>query len=825
MKTEIARQPFLAHIQSNKPSNKQYLCDHLQETGSHSGLLASKFGLEKLGRLIGLLHDFGKYSQTFQTYIKSAEGLIDQDSDDYIDPKKNKGKIDHSTAGAQYAWQHLRGENQQVAKVAALCIASHHSGLIDVLTVDGTNRFEDRMAKPDDQTHLQEAVRSADQHLLDEITKLINDPDIIKQYETLCEKIKSANPEFTIVQKCHSGLLVRMLFSCLIDADRINSINFEDHAAAKSRLNGQYRPWSVLIERLENKLATYAANDDISKLRRDVARHCLNAASRPQGGFTLTAPTGAAKTLGSLRFALRHAELKGMERIIFVVPYTTIIEQNADEVRKILETDVGEKPNSIVLEHHSNLLPPENQEDKKHRWHNQLLSENWDAPIVYTTSVQLLDCLFSGGTRSVRRMHQLAQSVIVFDEIQSLDIKMTHLFCNAMNFLAEQCRSSVVLCTATQPLLHRLRNTENGALKLTDNSEIIPNVAELFTRLTRTKIVPDLRPGGWELDDITSLAINHVSQYGNCLVVVNTKRQAEQLYKQCQQTHADSVHLSTSMCPAHRRAVLSELRTRLNKGDPVICISTQLIEAGVDISFLSAIRFLAGLDSIAQTTGRCNRNKELKMGIVTLVNPKVENLKNLPSIQIGKEKTEEILGFYSSDQLLLPEAMNRFYEIYFHQRANEMEYNLTSRQIGRDDSLLNILSQNKLALRDYIRQGQTDAHPDEPFQSFATAASHYKAIDAPTHGVVVPYGQGQSIINQLLVCTGIQEQRALLKAAQPYTVNVFPRVLEKLQKQDVLDIPEFGNVLCLRGEYYSDEMGLGVKPWRDMDLLYCSDEY
>ena len=359
------------------------------------------------GELIGLLHDLGKYSSEFQLYLKSAVGLIDQDEDEFVDAKGMKGKVDHSTAGAQLVWQELanHGEIGRVTgQILSLCIASHHSGLIDCLSSDtrsfGEDRFTKRIKKSDDRTHLQEAIAKMDNTITVRFRELVNNPDVIKSIKESISKImrREERGDKQIIQ-FKVGLLVRFLFSCLIDADRMNSADFEKPRAAKARRNGQYSEWKHLINRLDSQLSSFVVNEPIDKLRASISLHCRDKAENGKGIYTLTVPTGGGKTLASLRFALRHAEKHKMDRVIYAIPFTSIIEQNADAGRKILEPN-GVEAASVVLEHHSNLMPEEEN------WKIKMLIENWDAPIVYTTNVQMLETLFGAATRGPSRFRR-----------------------------------------------------------------------------------------------------------------------------------------------------------------------------------------------------------------------------------------------------------------------------------------------------------------------------------------------------------------------------------------------------------------------------------
>ncbi|MDP1593836.1 MAG: CRISPR-associated helicase Cas3' [Gallionella sp.] len=806
----------------------QTLEQHLRGVASMSGLYAQKLNLEDQGELIGLLHDLGKYSQVFQSYIKSAVGLLNQDEDEeFVDAAGLKGKIDHSTAGAQLIWQELSKQGQLgqiVGQILSLCIASHHSGLIDCLSSDTNSLGEDifgrRMNKIPERTHLQEALIKADDSILSRAKALTSKPSMITAMQAALAKIVRfapiKNDKSTVVQQ-QFGLLVRFLFSCLIDADRIDSSDFESPKAAKLRAHGQYTEWNVLCKRLEKHLAGLKPAKTIDYLRCDISNHCHTAASRDKGIYTLTVPTGGGKTLASLRFALHHAKTHKMDRVIYVIPFTSIIDQNAEVVRSILEP-TGTEPSSVVLEHHSNLTPEEQS------WRGKILAENWDAPVIYTTSVQLLETLFGAGTRGARRMHQLANTVLIFDEIQTLPVNCVHLFNNAINFLVEQCGSTVVLCTATQPLLDQV-NVEKGALRIPDGNELMHDVKKLFDELKRVEVKNRRKPGGWTNDEVASLAIEETRRTGSCLVIVNTKNSAQTLYSLCK--HSDSIplyHLSTSMCPTHRRSILTEIRERLEKQLPVLCFSTQLIEAGVDVDFGAVIRFTAGLDSIAQAAGRCNRNGLRDIGTVHVVNPQDERIEMLQDICIGRDKAERVLDEYEDNPLQFGndriglEAMKRYYTYYFFDRQREMDYSLTEKNIGHNDTLLNLLSGNSLAVHEHGKR--TGQAPNIYLrQSFMSAAKAFKAIDAPTRGVIVQHGkEGQTIVADLCAAYLPDKEFDMLRRAQQFTVNVFPNVLERLTKAGaVQEIQEGTGILYLDYRYYSDEFGLSETPVRNME--------
>ncbi len=823
---------YIAHVRSN--GDRQTLQDHLCGVGAKASTHAAKIGLGTHGELIGLLHDLGKYSEDFQSYLKSATGILNQDEDEeYVDADRLRGRIDHSSAGAQMVWRELekRGPLGPIAgQMLALCIASHHSGLIDCLSSDrqslGDDVFTRRMGKTDERSHLTEAWRKVDVAVRERIESLLADSRVVTELQAWLGRIVLAAPGKTdkgLVAQQQIGLLVRFLFSCLIDADRLDTAIFEKPRANRHRPQGDYADWAILIDRLEKYLAGLEPREPIDHLRQDISQHCLAGAARERGIFTLSVPTGGGKTLASLRFALHHAARHTMDRVIYVIPFTSIIDQNAEVVRGILEPkgDIAEQ-GRIVLEHHSNLTP------EVQGWRDKILTENWDAPVIYTTMVQFLETLFGAGTRGARRMHQLANAVLIFDEIQSLPVNCVHLFNNAINFLVDHCGSTVVLCTATQPLLDKV-DVNQGAIRLSPNSELMPDVGALFADLKRVDVINQHKPGGWTQEEIAMLARKETRDAGSCLVIVNTKKAAQAVYRLCSESSDVPVfHLSTSLCPAHRKAILSEVAARLERREPVLCVSTQLIEAGIDVDFGAVIRYAAGLDSIAQAAGRCNRNKRNATGRVHVVNPRDqdENLDRLIDIRIGRDKTARILNDYAENparfghNLIGPEAMVWYYENYFFARKDDMSYPVSTEAIGHDDTLLNLLSANSLARDQYGNR-----HGSNPKiylrQSFKAAAQAFKAIDAPTQGVIVPYGEaGRELVNDLCAAFEVEKQYKLLRRAQQFTVNVFPHQLAKLQEAGAVHpVQEGTQILHLDPRYYSPEFGLVTEPIGPMETL------
>lgn len=818
---------LIAHLRE-KDKVPQLLSEHLLGVSRISGQIARKIGLEKFGSLAGLLHDVGKASDEFQQYIKSATGMINPDADDYINPLVKKGKIDHSTSGAQFIHGMFGFESDEikiVGQILSLCIASHHSGLIDCISPDGEDKFSARMGKDEELSHSKESFSKLPSEVQNKIQSMIADQQLVEQVIQKLKEIREHNDSHdTLYFKW--GLLIRFLFSALIDADRLDTADFELPANLMIRNYGKYSPWSELINKMDKQVKQFQEKENknnIDNLRNQISETCNQFSKKPKGIFQLSVPTGGGKTISSLRFALNHAAEHELDRIFYIIPYTSIIDQNADEVRKILEEkdEAGNYLNQFVLEHHSNLTPDEENYKQK------LLSENWDAPIVFTTQVQFLESLFASGTKSTRRMHQLANSVIIFDEIQTLPIRCVHMFNVAIRFLVKLCGASVVLCTATQPLLH-LVDPPSKALPVEADLKIIENEGELYEAFKRVEVIDNRKIGGWSDDEVSDLVFGELDNTGSVLVIVNTKNSARHLFNILKGKNCPGLyHLSTSMCPAHRLSTLAEIRTKLNtQNKPVVCVSTQLIEAGVDVDFGSVIRYLAGLDSITQAAGRCNRNNLRENGFVHIINPAEENIQKIKDISAGASICERILDEFKGNPLgfdgdiISLKLLEQYYKYYFYQRSSEMGYQVgVNSVIGREETLFSLLSDNIVSLEAYKR-----IHKKEPQisfrHSFQSANKSFQAIESSTRGIIVPYNEGEEIISQLISSSMIQVQFSLLKKAQKYSVNLWSNEFKKMfDAQAIHEIQKGAGIFYLRKEYYSEDTGLNFESIIDSETL------
>lgn len=559
--------------------------------------------LERLARLASAaarLHDVGKFSNEFQEYIRIEDEAL---------KKRKHGTIDHATKGAQIAEDFFKKNELPlpIARILEYAIAGHHAGLANGRAKDAGDRAS-----------LQKRLENGKiPSIGDRAGEYDNKPDLsMEDIQFLCEGTK--DPKDIAFRM---SFLIRMIFSALVDADRLDAEWFEK--PEREQIRKEYPKLSELATKLDTHLADLSKNapdNGLNQHRTEVLKACRNAADLDPGLFTLTVPTGGGKTLSSLAFALKHAIKHGMDRIIYVIPYTSIIEQNA----KVFREALGEDLQRAVVEHHSNF----EEEDKSYRYDgdpepspHDLACENWDAPIVVTTNVQFFESLFASRGTRCRKVHNIANSVVIVDEAQMLPVNLLRPCIEAIRELSERYHSSVVLCTATQPALDYrkgefefgLKNTReiigvNTGAESEDEKE--EAVRKLYCNLKRVEVEFIGKQTDEEL-------VEKLKGEKQALCIVNTKGHARKLYEELK-PHCDKdtlFHLSTNLCPEHRSKVFNDLiRPRLKDGLPCVVISTQLVEAGVDIDFPVVYRATAGIDSIAQAAGRCNREGKLDIG-------------------------------------------------------------------------------------------------------------------------------------------------------------------------------------------------------------------
>lgn len=593
---------YLAH-RDQESEREQSLIDHLEKTAELAGQYAEAFGAYQWGYCAGLLHDIGKYSQEFQRRIRGSEE-----------------QVDHATAGAQ-----LCHEKKGYYSLLSYCIAGHHAGLAD------TGTRNDRSNMPTLYGRLKKQIPDYNAYKGEiQIPQLMELPFVIQNR-------KEAG--------FASAMFIRMLYSCLVDADFLNTETFMNKGMTERDCGDSI---SVLYEKCMSGISGWLKNEDrntINGRRTEILKHCLEMASKERGMFRLTVPTGGGKTMASLAFALKHAAEHGMNRVIYVIPYTSIIEQTAG----IFAEKLGQKN---VLEHHSNVDYTVSDELKS----MQLAAENWDKPVVVTTNVQFFESMFSNRSSKCRKLHNVADSVIVFDEAQMLPTDYLKPCIAVMEQLIRHYRSSVVLCTATQPALQNLFSEDIGF------RELCPGVDDQFAFFKRSKIRDLGRISG---DSLVERLKNEYS----ALCIFNTKKTAQNMY---QELRGEGVyHLSTAMYPVHRKRVLAEIRKRLDDKKRCIVLSTSLVEAGVDLDFQTVYRQLAGVDSVIQAAGRCNREGKRSLDESNTYIFQLQEREFMPGQRQQMQVTEGLLiDEKALDDL---ETIQKYFEELFYLRRESLD--------------------------------------------------------------------------------------------------------------------------------------------------------
>jgi len=702
--------------------------------------------LREWGELIGWWHDIGKFAPKWQAYLESK-----------ADPHQAEvmEKIDHATAGAQ----HAVSTHGILGHLLAFGIAGHHSGLLD--SGAGNPLAGTQKGRLDKQVDFQ--------------------PDDAPE-----ELLKLPIPPLPDFLKCASGpqhtfslcLFVRMLYSCLVDADFLATESFMSAEKHRTRNQPPPKPLEAIKALLDQHIARFGVpspDDTVNRMRAEVVQNCREAAAKSPGLFTLTVPTGGGKTLSSLAFALEHAIRHGQQRIICVVPFTSIIEQNAEVIRSIvqpLETDTF----TPLIEHHSAYAPDAKEESTTSR----LAAENWDAPIIITTAVQFYESLFAAKTSRSRKVHNIANAVVILDEAQTLPVDFLSPCLRVLEELSQNYNTTCVLCTATQPAIKF--DETYFPIGLKNLREIIQNPPALFHALKRV-----------ELQNIGKFAdpklVEEMADEEQVLCIVNRRKHAQKLY-QMLGTRDGNYHLSALMCPEHRSNVLLKVRERLRDGLPARLVSTQLIEAGVDVDFPLVYRALAGLDSIAQAAGRCNRNGKLgRLGSTYIFTPESDEESERRAETYFRETaqiTSRVMECH--DDLLGEDAIRHYFDLYYYSQKERWD------------------SQCILA-RENMRLG--DKHFPFIF-NFKTIAEKFQLIDDWQQPVIIPFDEKAKALIDELRNEHIPLNRHLLRGLQRYTVQISPKLLQQNWNSfEHLRDGQF-HVLISKDTHYNENFGLNL---------------
>ena len=614
------------------------------------------------------------------------------------------------------------------------------------------------------------------------------------------------------------GMYFRVALSLLIDSDWNDTACFFQDIPLLKRISKEetQKIWKKCISNFElymkKEVQSNPQNGNLLNIfRQEISDLCRKAAETDQNLYRLTVPTGAGKTLSSLRFALYHAQKTKKQHIIYIAPFNSILEQNAEEIRKAIGNT------SAVLEHHCNVICEEDEEEKY-----RSLTETWDSPVIVTTAVQILNTLFSNQKSCIRRMHTLCNSIIIFDEVQAIPIKCVELFNLAVNFLSKFCNTTVILCSATQPSLAQLG--ENNVCKCIEMSGTSEKYAEVFKRNDIIDVT-DLYPGGMEIEDLSNFLLEKTELYQSTLAIVNTTTCAlktfQRLKEICPQEYI-LFHLSNNMCPQHKLDVLELIKKSLkDRTKKVICVSTQVVEAGVNFSFGCVVRSKAGLDNMIQAAGRCNRHKELgRMGVVFIVqiSEKAENLNHLQEIRNAQAALQKVLEAFKTEpykfknRLDSEEAIRFYYSNYYKQiRTNETKFPVDE----YSTTIVDLLGENKSGRLQYRRANNSELKTKLP-QAFLTAGQAFEVIANDYKvNVIVPYSdEVKELLNEVSQnYLNLDEQRRILRKLQRYTVGISEKRKEQLGNAVYKSYN--GELFILCDGYYDRDVGVIDEPKMD----------
>ena len=713
---------YYAHIRVNDKGEMlfQTVQEHLNGTAELSGQFADDFGAKPEGIIAGALHDLGKCSEAFQNRLLH-----------------DGPKVDHATAGALAC---IRNN-----PIVAECIAGHHSGLQDYGNVAadqaGDSTFCGRIKKGIKEQYLEKCD-----------VKAVDIPDIEDMEVPSRDKFKIS-------------LRTKMLYSCLVDADYLDTERFMNGGT----LRGGYDSMELLLDKLYEYIEPWKnPTSELNKLRCEILNTCIDSGKKAKGIYTLTVPTGGGKTVASLAFALKHAVRHGMKRIIYVIPYTSIIEQNAKVFRDILG-------DNNVLEHHSGVQYELTENASQEQQRKAYAAENWDMPIIVTTSVQLFESVFASKSSKCRKLHNLANSVVIFDEAQMIPISHLKPCTAVIASLADQFNSTIVLCTATQPALDDLLKEFAAQHEINELCPDKDKMFEAFRRVSYKKI--------GKIDD-TQLA-DELNRNKQVLCIVNSRKAAQNIYSKIDKT--GSYHLSTLMVPEHRRKILKNVRLLLKNGEVCRVISTSLIEAGVDVDFPKVYRELAGLDSIVQAAGRCNREgrRTADNSIVTIFE-RMELPPKLFRIAIGAANE----AMEDDREPGMQETINRYF--------NSLR-SLNGDAIDKEEIIK--------AFRDGI------SGCDFPYK---TVADKFRFIDSNAYTVYVPYDEeADKLINKIKSgeCT-----KDIFRRLGRYSISVYEEHFRALYNTGALltakdvEVLDESSAILNDMTLYTEEMGLSLEP-------------
>ncbi len=806
---------MIAHISEDGLNRKETVAEHTKKTVFLCGEKGKRCGLARVMSLCAIYHDMGKEKDSFSTYILADEKVR----------RKLKGTISHASTGAKYIYEryhdslgNVKGSAKIMVEMISYAIAAHH-GMFDCVDVDQNDIFFAKLNKVDD---YDEAYRNAKQDYLSEYDEERIFREAAEEFDLCWNRIKELFGRLKplllsghninakeAMEDCRLYLfacLQRLILSILIDSDWEATSDFMDNVDVLSKPAAYHtkdifrqagRNFEAYMQEKHERIELSRQSDQervIYEARNSLQEECRRFGQYPAGIYCLPIPTGGGKTLGSLAYALEYCRLHPeTERIIYVSPYISITEQNAQVFREAIGED------DWILEHHSSVIRKEEGTGEDYRSNiTSRFDINWEEPFICTTFVQFMNTLFSDKGESIRRMHRLVNAVVIIDEVQSMPVKCIHTFNYMCNFLNAVCNTNIILCTATQPTLAEAK----CPICYSKPKYMIENAADWFYKFERVKITTPEADSRYSIESLAEEIAGRTVNCRSILVVLNTKSAVRSLYDRLKARGIPAEYLTTNLCAEHRSDKIKNIKEILEKKqETIVVVSTNLIEAGVDISFEYVYRSMAGLDSVAQAAGRCNRNGELESGMIHLIDLEGENAGNMTELQQNIRATESVIWQYkdsaTQDSLLMPKWMDVFYKNVYFNASDKMNFPLE----GLDRSILELLSRG---FRPKEKKNLMN-------QAYKTAGQQYRVIDDDSFGVIVPYKKGAKLIEAIQNAVDPAGLKAYIRQAQRYTVNVRGNRLKQFEGliQPVSDrIPDL-YMVASPGAY---QMECGITP-------------
>ena len=793
---------LLAHIvKINGERADQSLKDHCFQTAEYA---AEKIEdgpengkLYNVRYLAGILHDMGKSRNAAQEYLEES----------YRGGNVVRGSVVHTFQGCIYLLEkYHRPEcsvwEKRTSEIIAYAVGAHH-GLFDCVDLDGNNGFIHRLGRSKQDIGYDECKKNFFEQVVNEQTLEKYFYKATEEVQDFCkEVVKHTDRENIIFFQI--GLLTRLVLSYVVYGDRRDTSEFMRNI----KLKECEISWDDRIRHFEEKYQKLDDSTELNKVRKEISSQCLKFAERPCGIYRLNAPTSGGKTMAALRYALAHAKKYNKKRVIFIIPLLNVLDQNAKNIRDYLPG------HDEILEHHSNVIQDNSADEKNDKKealdYFELLTERWSSPIIVSTLVQLLEILFSDKMSAVERMHALCDSVLVIDEVQSLPKRDTAMFNMALNFLGYFCNTTIILSSATLPCLENM----DWPLWLSVDPDMVhltPQQLELFKRCN---IVDCIVTGGMSWDDCEQFCRELIAKHSSVLMIANTKESARTIYNRLKKDHADCqcevVHLSASMCQQHRLDIMEQIKEKLDKiqkkqeddEKPIFCVSTRLMEAGVDVSFEAVVSVIAGVDNLNQAAGRCNRSNEYgDFGTIYLINLKEERLNHLKEIKKAQTCTKSVLERMDieQDSLIGEAASTLFYEYIYKEMEKELLYPVKIE--GENYNLANLLT-GKISTDHNKRNNDYCLR-----QPFKIIGKTFKVFDDATIDVIVPYKAGKSIIEKIKNSKSVDDIKKLIKKAKLYTISIYSNEMETLRKHGLVSSVLDGRVWILDKAVYDSGCG------------------